>query len=180
MALKGGEIANSGGLKFNGFSDPVLSDDGAAMAWIGSVAGQGVSRKNSAALFWAPPGGAPKIVARVGGLEDGASGQRWERLRKVALGDSAVGPVFTASLVTGKGGGLAATIEGAWAVDSSGSLHLLFRDRDTIDGRTLSTFSVLTASVGTPARAGTNSHGVVVWLGRFSGGATRIMKTFIP
>ena len=165
---------------FNLLKDPVLAaDDG--LAFPATMKGGTATGLAANVLWWKPPGGALAILAQGGGQPgDVATGAQYKVFKNLAIA-STRGPIFAATLASGKGGVTAATATGVWAKDFTGAVRALFRTGDSIIGKPLKKFTLLTASVGsTGVTRSFNNVGEVVWLATFSDKTTAIIRTQIP
>ena len=131
-----------------GFSDPVINDNG-DVAWVSGLSG---SAAQNSAVGWGPLGSDPCVVARKGCAAAGTNGALFASFTSVALPNGGPGPVFTANLALNVGDTNAANSSGLWAVDCHDNLCLLLRRGQTIAGRTIRSFTVLTSVAGSPGQ----------------------------
>jgi hypothetical protein len=174
------EVHAGTGAFFNLLKDPVLAaDDG--LAFPATMKGGSATGLAANVLWWKPPGGALAILAQGAGQPgDVATGAQYKAFTNLAIA-STRGPIFAATLVSGKGGVTAASATGVWGKDFTGATRALFRTGDTIAGKPLKSFTLLTASAGsTGVTRSFNNVGEVVWLATFSDKTTAIIRTQIP
>lgn len=169
------------GAKFSLLKDPVLAADD-AIAFPATLKGGTVKGPAMQTLWWQPVGGTLTLLAQ-GGARPGAdlpADAQWKSFPSLAIAANR-GPVFTATLVPGKGGVTAKNATGLWACDFSGAPRLLFRTGDVIDGRTLKSFAVLKATVGNRGvTRSLNDNAQVVWLATFTDLTQAIITTEVP
>jgi hypothetical protein len=178
--------AGATGANFSAFKDPVLAEDD-GLAFPATIKGGAVRGIATRTLWWQTPGGALGLLAQGGGTNgaptDLPTGAQWSSFTSLAIA-SARGPIFAATLVPGHGQGVSkATASGVWAMDFNGTLRTLFRTGDTtiISGRTLKSFTLLNASVGsTGVTRSFNSNGQVAWLATFTNNTQAIVVTEVP
>jgi hypothetical protein len=107
-------------------------------------------------------------------------GRQWKSFPSLAIAANR-GPIFTATLVPGKGGVVKSTASGVWAVDFTGELRLLFQTGDTIDGKKLKSFTLLNAVRGSEGvTRSINDDAAVVWLATFIDKTTAVIRTEVP
>ncbi len=145
-----GDPAPGTPLTFGTFSDPVMNR-------IGAVAFKAKLVRASAATaegLWLTDSGAPALVVRQADAAAGVAGAFFRRLLDVALPDNGE-LLFTASLMTGRGGVTAANDFGLWRRKADGQLQLVLRKGDQIaDGtisrrvKTLAIFGALSGTTG--------------------------------
>ncbi len=192
VARVGGSVPGAGGATFAQLRDPLYN--GAQIAFPAKLGGAGVSPTNDEAII-AGPVSAPVVLAREGAqapeLPAGAVFRSFASLALPRVFEGPVdpsetlpvsrGPIFTASLVPGAGGVTAENDRGAWAVDSKGVTRCLFREGDTIAGKTLKNFSFLQAVSGSPGvtRAFNENYGAT-WRAQFTDGSSALINTAIP
>ena len=94
------------------------------------------------------------------------------------------GPIFTATLVVGKGGVTAASSKGVWALDFTGVPRLLFRTgvpNAVVNGKTLKSFILLDAikaEMGVTRSFNDAAH--VTWQATFTDNTQAIIRTTVP
>ena len=165
------------GATFSLLKDPVLaSDDG--LAFFATLKGGSALGLAASTIWWQPPGAPVKLLAQgtktAAGLTDSV---QWKTFTGLAIAPSR-GPIFTATL---KGAVISGNSTGAWAVDFTGTTRLLFRSGDVIDGKTVKSFTMLNALVGTMGNTRSfNDSGQLLWLATFVDKTTAIIKTEIP
>jgi hypothetical protein len=116
------------GATFTSFKDPVIGGSPMEYAFIGKLAGKGITSANDEGL-WMGTNEGPRLVAREGQLLGDATlpSARWKSFRSLALG-SARGPLFVADLDTGVVGLAKTTERRLWGMYSSGMLLELLRE----------------------------------------------------
>lgn len=163
--------------------DPVLSADG-GIAFAATLKGSTAKGPAAQTLWWQPPGGQPTVLAHGG---TGATpiadnpGAQWKSFSSLAIAANR-GPIFTATLVPGKGGITKATSNGLWATDFQGNVRLLVQAGVTqIDGKTVKSFTLLNANAGSQGSTRSfNDHAFVVWRATFTDKSQAIVKTEVP
>ena len=197
LIQSGKPVSASAGLLWKALKDPVsshLDTVGDRVATIASISGTGVSAANDQVIAHSGDTlGSDQIIAREGSQPpDAPAGAQWSAFTSLAYPANAGGPIFTATLVNktanpggpalpGPGGITSVNDTGCWAVDSTGALRGLFREGDTIGGKTLKLFNVLKATVGSVGSTRAfNSAGEVVWQATFTDGTTAIVRTQVP
>ena len=150
IARENGPAPGAGGALFGAFIDPVVNADH-TIAFAATLRGTGVTRSNALGL-WAGDSAAPVLIARTGGTATDADGQPiagaiWKLFTTHALpGCGASGPVFIARIA---GTGITNTNNtGLWASDSAGLVRQLLRTGDVLDGKTISSFTLLNVANG--------------------------------
>lgn len=178
---------NSPALIFTGFQSPVV-DSHRDVAYIGSVKLNGTTDPQTGVWYqnsslpgvgyaW---GGRRIALSRENAAE--AGGAQWASFISLALPDDpARGPLFTARLLPGTGGVSADNDIGLWAVDSFGALRLIVREGQVIGGKTVKTFTALTAIAGSPGVSRSfNNAGQIVYLAAFTDGSTALLAAQVP
>ncbi len=110
-------------------------------------------------------------------------GSQWKAFTSLAIAGGGRGPIFAATLVPCKGGVLATSASGVWGCDYTGAVRALFRTGDTniIAGKTLKSFTLLNATVGSlGVTRSFNDAAQVVWLATFADKTTAIVTTQVP
>lgn len=175
-----GKPAGATGANFSVFKDPVLSANG-GVAFQATIKGGTVKGTAASTIWWKPAGGELELIAQ-GGARPGAdlpADAQWKAFSSLAISDR--GPIFAATLVANKGGVTAAKASGVWACDFTGAPRVLFRTGDTIDGKTVKSFVVLKAAVGsTGVSRSANNAAEIVWLATFTDKSTAIITTEVP
>jgi len=175
------------GAKFKLLKDPVLSEDGdiAFSATVSNVKGLGAQT-----LWWKRAGQLqPELLAQ-GGKRPGpdlSADAQFKSFTSLAIAGGGRGPIFAATLVPKKGGVLASSATGVWAVDFTGAVRKLFCTGDQIDFgggtmKTVKTFTLLNATAGTTGLTRSfNNAAQVVWLATFKEDKTQaIITTEVP
>ena len=160
------------GVTFSAFKDPVAGS-GLRTAWVGTVKGGTATSINDQGIWWRDGSGALALVAREGtaapGVGTPADPGLFYSFKSLAL-PAGGAPLFTAALkvgasgAPGPGGALSTSDLGLWSVDSTGAPMLLLRESQSLAGKTLKTFTALTAITGSRAqtRSFNNAGHVVV------------------
>lgn len=160
-------------------------------AFIGTLArSKGkVIQANDSGIWWQPESGSMQLIAREGAQPPGVpDGARWVKFTSLALPGGQTGPMFVGAMVNQPrtpGGVTPGSDTGLWAVDSTGLLRLLVRERDPVDigGTTkkLRSFTVLSAVLGSPGQARSfNQRGEVVYRAYFTDGTQAMVKVQMP
>ena len=179
-----GDPAGNSGAFFGVLKDAVLASDG-GLAFPATLHGKNLRAVNAPTLWWKPGAAQPLRLLAQGGMPPGdlPVGAEWKTFPSLAIA-AGRGPVFTATLVPGKGGVTAATANGVWATDFNGNPRLLFRTGDLIDlggasgTRKLKTFTLLNALPGsTGVTRSINDAQQVVWRATFTDQSQAIVVT---
>lgn len=167
---------------FSAFQDPIVNANG-DIAFIGTVAGRGITAKEKSGLWWGAPGEL-SLLARTGGFAPDSDATpttaTWTKFTSLALPDGTdAGPVFLAGLA---GAGITAKNNvGLWAVDSTGVLRRLLRTGDIVDGKAVIGIHALTTVPGAlGASRGFNARGAVVARILFTKGAQAVVRIDVP
>jgi hypothetical protein len=158
---------------------PVTSRTGTGVAFLGRVRGGSVKPANDSGVWWKPDGGSLELLAQEGRQAVGAlAGQNFRAFRSLAYPGGIPGPLFVATLA---GTGVSGINDmGAWVVDSSGSLRLLFRDGDRIGTKRVGAFNFLSEVSGSAgATRAFNDNGNVAWRATFTDRTTGIVVSRI-
>ena len=134
------------GALFKKFTDPVSVGGSFTTTYyfVASTRGGGVKSNNDEGVWRGQDVGIPSLLAREGAtVPDLPATAKWKKFRAIAAGSL----VIIQGDVTGKGI-KPATASGLWAQDSTGALRLVIRQGSQIGGRTVKTFTALTASPG--------------------------------
>jgi hypothetical protein len=172
--------------KFSALKDPVLAADN-GVAFAATLKGGNVKGLAATTLWWQAPGDEPTLFAQAGAVNGGVvtdlNGAQFKTFPSLAIAANR-GPVFTATLVPGKGGVTKANASGLFATDYQGAIRTLFRtgDTDIVTGKTLKSFTVLNATVGSLGVGRTfNSKQKVAWLATFKEDKSQaIVVTEVP
>lgn len=175
------------GLKFAGFSDPVVNSHG-NLAFLATVRGTGVSRTNASALFTSSSEGEASMLARLGQPTvpdaDGnlVDGRTWAGFLSFALPDGRqAGPVLVARL---RGPKLNLTNNVAlFARDSHDKFRELLRagDKIGVDQKQVKSFTVLGPVPGVSGTGrGYNDTGSLAALAKFTDGSQAVIRIDIP
>jgi hypothetical protein len=168
----GGDATPAGaGAKFSLLKDPVLSDDG-DIAFPATVKGGTVRGAAMQTLWWQPAGRSVGMFAQGGADAAELPGSKWKTFTSLAIAKDR-GPIFVATLTP--------NASGVWATDFTGTTRLLFRTGGTVDGKTVKSFKLLNATVGsTGVTRSFNDNAKVVWLATFVDKTTAIVRTEVP
>lgn len=185
LATIGAAAPALGAATFSALQDPVLSSDGATVAFLAKIKGTGITAATHSTLWWQPDGGALTLLARTGAQPaEVPTGAQWKTLTSLAMSQATTGqgrPLFVGALVAKKGGVNATNDIAVWSVDTPGVLRLAFREGDRIGSKTIQSFTVLKATVGTPGVArNVNEKQRIAWLAKFTDGTTGIVQTQVP
>ena len=141
------------GVTFIAFKDPIAAP-GLRTAWLGTVAGGTVTPRNDQGIWWRDGSGTISLVARESGAAPGvgtvAQPGIFASFKSLALPVGGA-PLFSATLrvgaagTAGPGGVLPESALGLWTVDSTGVLRLVLREQQTLAGKTVKTFAILSA-----------------------------------
>jgi hypothetical protein len=167
------------GIFLRSIEDPIASPDGTFFAWQATLRGKRVDSDNNSAIILSPHGSVPGIFAREGSpAADAPRGALYGRFQSIAL--TAQGLLIRGSLrvrneVTG------ANDDCLWAQGMGGQPRLILREGETIAGRKLQLFSVLTPTSFTwgTGRSFSDS-GFLVALARLTSGHSAIVKVLLP
>ncbi len=167
---------------FTSFFDPLVNDNG-EVAFIATIAGKGITAKNNTGLWWGDAGSL-FLLARAGSpapsLGAAPSPGFWGRIQSLALpSGEGGGPVFVATL-TGKDI-TAKNNTTLWAVDSTGTLRLLLRTGDLLEGKAITGIHALSTVQGAlGASRGYNARGAIVVRVLFKGGGQSVVRMDLP
>jgi hypothetical protein len=180
--------AEAGGT-FSQLHDVVLAPDGSGLAFPAIIKGTGIVGADASTLWWQASGGPLKLLAQ-GGTPllpvqqppDVTTGAEWGVFNSLGInGGYGNGPVFSATLVAGKGRVPAGATAGVWGVSSTGALRGFFRAGMVVDGKVVRSFTFLAA---VPASAAIprwmNDAGEMIWLATFMDGTQGIVETQAP
>jgi len=111
----------------------------------------------------------------------GTNGAQFASFTSVALPNGGPGPVFTANLALNVGDTNSSNNTGLWAVDCHDNLCLLLRRGQTIAGRTIRSFTVLTSVAGSPGQTHSfnNQRGILVSV-TFSDNVQSLLNVTVP
>jgi len=99
-----------------------------------------VNTLNNKGLWYKLDAREPFLIARRGSAAPGVAGGIFSDFSSYALPEGTRGPIFIATLKVGTGGVTAATDRGLWAMDSLGVTHLIIRDGQVLNGKTVQVF----------------------------------------
>jgi hypothetical protein len=168
------------GSNFSLLRDPVLSSN-SGVAFLATLKGGTATGLLTTTLWWKPFGQTLRVFAQGGNEAAGVPGSQWRSFTTLAIAGGNSGPIFTASLVTGKGGVTSTTDTGVWGCDYNGNPRLLFREGDTIGGKRLTAFNLLRSTTGNiGVTRSLNDTQRIVWIATFSDKSTALMTTETP
>jgi sugar lactone lactonase YvrE len=183
------EPAPATGTSFSLLKDPVLAEDNGIAFPATLKATPAVRGFATTTLWWKTNYGPLQLLAQGGPRPAGQPipglpiEAQWTTFPSLAIAADR-GPLFTATLLAGKGGVTAATANGVWATDYAGVTQLLFRTGipDAIlAGKTLKSFTLLKTAVGSiGVTRSFNNVGQLVWLATFTDSTTALITTDIP
>jgi hypothetical protein len=186
VAQKGTAAPGISGALFDKFQDPIAGHGATGVrvnAFLATV--RGVSASGNVGL-WIDATGAtssPQLVARKGGTVPDAPGTKIKSFNAISVLEGR-GPMFTAKLASAGNRVTPANDQGLWATDSSGALHLVVREGETINGKTLRTFRVLESVPGSPGQRRTwtsgDVAGTVIYIAFFTDGTSAILSKNVP
>lgn len=140
-------------------------------------------------LWWKTSSGPLQLLAQGGPRPAGQPipglpiEAQWKTFPSLAVA-AGRGPIFTATMLVGKGGVTAATANGVWATDYAGATRLLFQTgipNAILPGKTLKSFTLLNATVGSLGVTRSFSDTAeLVWLATFTDRTTAIVTTEVP
>jgi kumamolisin len=162
---------------FSTLGDPVINNN-EAVAFMGTLASS-----RSATGIWATGSNLATLalVAQTGGAAPGCPGATFNTFSELVLPDVG-GTVFVATL-NNNGGGVSSTNNlGVWGVDNTGTLQLIVRTGDILNGKTITALSILSspAYVNGQDRSFSASTGDLVYLATFSDKSTAIFNVVFP
>jgi hypothetical protein len=168
------------GSNFSLLRDPVLSSN-SGVAFLATLKGGTATGLLTTTLWWKPFGQTLRVFAQGGTEAAGVPGSQWKSFTTLAIAGGNSGPIFSASLVTVKGGVTSTTDTGVWGCDYNGNPRLLFREGDTIGGKRLTAFNLLKSTTGNiGVTRSLNDTQRVVWIATFSDKSTALMTTETP
>jgi hypothetical protein len=176
------------GLIFAGLKDAAVAQDGSGVTFPATIAGVGIKGASTETIWWKPAGAALSMLVQGGAAGNLAreqvpdvAGGEWAGFGSLAIATDGLGPIFEGTLLVGRGGVTQQGAKGVWGVASTGILRKFFRAGDVVGGKTVGSFTCLTAvpgSGGVPRWA--NDQGQVVWLAKFTDGTSGIVVTQAP
>jgi hypothetical protein len=186
LALADGiEAPDSGGARFASFRDPAIGEIN-CFAVHATLAGDGVKSPNQSAIYWHNQG-TLTLLARQSEVAPGTGGAVFKRFSALCY-NANVGPLFLADLQIPKRGSSnpgnvrSANDKGLWAIDSTGTLRLAVREGDSIEGRTIASFTALHSPKKTQRThlRSFNANRMIVYLATFTDGTTGIVQAALP
>jgi sugar lactone lactonase YvrE len=183
------ETAPASGTTFSLLKDPVLAGDNAIAFPATLKATTTVKGFATTTLWWKTNYGSLQLLAQGGPRPAGKPipglpiAAQWTSFPSLAIAADR-GPIFSATLLAGKGNVTAASANGVWATDYAGIVRLLFRTgiaNAIVAGKTLKSFTLLKTAVGSVGVTRSfNNVGQLVWLATFTDGTTALITTDIP
>jgi hypothetical protein len=185
IVARAGDPAGSSGV-FSAFKDVALANDGGLAFPATLKATATVKGLATQTLWWKKPADSTPTLLAQGGASlvpvGDIPGAQWKAFTSLAIA-AGRGPIFAATLVPKKNVVTPANASGVWACDFTGAPRLLFRTGDTniIAGKTLKSFTLLNATVGSKGVTRSfNGSGEVVWLATFIDKSQAIVVTEVP
>ena len=187
LARKGAPAPDASGAAMPGVLFKTLADplSGGAAAFAGTLSGTGVKATNNRGLWYAADGATTKLLARTGDAAPG--GGHWNTFSTMVLPDNPTGgPIFLGTLTTSVADPVTAKNNlGLWAVDSTGTLQLIFRTGQNalVNGvtRQVKTFTALVPGAGSiGAASGYDNKGHVAVLATFTDGTQALLVLMVP
>ena len=176
VAVRRGDSAVNG-TTWQSFRDPVMNREDVAV-WLGEVAGS--TSIDDDVIAVCTPAGTPVVAAREGISAPGTAAV-FHASTSIALPDGASGPIISAVLRIGSGGGTTANDTGLWATASDGSLMLVLREGDAFGTRIVKKFQALESIVGSPGQSRRfNAAREVITLLTFTDGSQSLVQVAIP
>jgi hypothetical protein len=173
------------GVTFKSFGEPLIGGAPVEHAFLGKLAGKGITPANDEGL-WVGTNTELRLIAREGDEADALpAGARWKAFRSVALG-SARGPLFVADLAAGSSDVTKATEHGLWGMDSTGLLWPLLREGDSLQigdaSLNVSRFTTLSPALGAEGTIrGVSASGAhIVIQAKLSDGSQALLKVVVP
>ncbi len=167
--LRVGDVVSSGGAAVGALKDPVFSLDN-TLAFAATLKGGGFKGDATKTIFWRKSTGSLDLLAQGGAgnrVVPDLPDAQFKTFTSLAVAPNR-GPLFTATLIPGKGGVVRTSASGLWAMDFTGQLRLIFRVGDPVGGKTVKSFTLLKAARGSTGVARSfNGIGHVVWLATF-------------
>jgi kumamolisin len=178
IALTGGAAAPGVNAAFRTLDDPVYNDN-EAVAFRGTLkTGAGEATAASAAGVWSNSSGSLKLIAQQGGVAPGCQGATFKAFNSIALPDQG-GVVILATLnASGAFGVSSVNNTGIWAVDTAGSLQLIARKGDIVNGEQIKSLSFLPIlpRIGSQTRNFSQTTGDLVYQVTFADQTTAIFE----
>jgi hypothetical protein len=171
------------------FSDPVYNNNGAVAFRATLKVATGQATSTTATGIWCNSTGSLALVARQGGAASGCpAGATFDTFTELALADQGGatnqgGVMMLATLNTSTAAAVTTTNNlGIWAVDTTGTLQLIVRTGDTLNGKTVTGLAFLPAetTVNGQSRSFAQANGDLVYLATFSDKSTAIFNVVFP
>ncbi len=169
---------------FNAFGTVALGSEGNA-AFVAKLKGGTATSASDLALFRVRYG--TQLMAREGMEAPGAGGAVFKSFTSVAMPDGATGPVFVAKLLVPKtgepnpAGVTSKNAVGLWYTDDAGTAHLLARAGDTVEGKTLRAFTILSNVSRSSSQARSyNNAGELIYRAFYTDGTSALLHVQLP
>lgn len=153
-----------------------LSNESNSVSFIGKQKGSGITRRNADAI-WISYGGSSYVAAQAGSQAAGVTGATWTRFTSIAAPGGDLFTLFTADMA----GAVPRGSRGLWAITTGNQTELLFRTGQVVSGKTVRSFTVLTAelsNLGTKRSFGNRNTAMVRAL--FTDGTSAIIRVRVP
>ena len=191
MIARTGSAAPGTSANFATLNDPIFNDN-EVIAFRGTLqVGSGQATATTAIGIWCDNGDPTmlQLIAQQGSQAPGCpAGATFATLDELALADQGGpnnqgGVIFRGTLNVDTAAGVSTTNNtGIWAVDTSGTLQLIVRTGDVLNGKIITALSFLSspAYVNGTTRSLVESTGDLVYLATFSDGSTAIFNVVFP
>ncbi len=171
---------------FQKFFDPVagVGQDGVKTIAFEAMA-TGAAGSGNRGIWVATPGGSasPTLVALKGAVPPGAPEAVYSEFESLTIMEGR-GVVFVSRLSRGSGSVGKFTDRGCWATASDGTLRLILREGDVIQGKTLRSFDLLEAAPHSEGQRRAWAEGDVtprlIYRAQFSDGTEAILTVTVP
>ena len=181
LVTKGDAAPLQGNATFSAFKDPV-SATGRRIAFLAVAKGDKINSTNNQGLFYRDQSGHLSVIAEKGAkAPETPDDNIFKSFSSIGLPENSGGPLFTAFLTQGLGGVTRDNDFGLWGTDSTGTVHCLIREGDTLGGKTVKTFLVLKAVSGSPAQTRNfdDAHHIVLRVS-FQDGTLSLAEIALP
>jgi hypothetical protein len=192
IARRGGAAPGATGDTFYSFCDPVYNNHD-LVAFVATLAGPGIARTNSVGIWSDYPNGFLTLIAQQGQQAPGcANGAVFSTFSELALPDQG-GIVFLGGLGNSPAGSpvrsntypiASANNQGIWAVDTSGTLHLIVQlgTFHPVTGKLITALSILPTPpyAGGQTRSFNQATGDIVYRATFKDGSSGIFLVTFP
>lgn len=177
---KQGLAPGAGGGRFSSLGNPASAGSGRVLfsGGLASSAPSKITTLNNKGLWYKLDAREPFLIARRGSSAPGVAGGIFADFDTYALPEGTRGPIFVAKLKVGSGGITSGTDTGLWAMDSLGVTHLIIREGQSLNGKVVQSFSVLTQVARSEAQVRSfNNQGTLIWLAKFTDGSRSMLAT---